>query len=275
MRYKVDADGFSNHLSELKYSGQLDDIYANPGERLDLANLACDAIQNAGGVVSGSSSDLFSHAMTGLPELSSSRSQDTLTEPHRQFTGGIQSLAGQFTGKSADRLFIPGNYKGNDRLTFKVSWSDKVLPRWVNVRSQLPYKLFTNGGWGLEPDDTSIEYMVRRSQVTGEVVGQVVARESIRVDFAALVGTEDDEPYTKIQMPTERGDVVLYQAARQSEELPLRLPQVVAAKFGLDIVRLDKRESDEEIQSGMIEALSGAVLTAKHRGDYNGTPMVR
>lgn len=274
MAYNGNADDFYEGLSHLKDSGDLDRIYSDPEKRLRMANRACDVIINQGSVVSGSDRGLFSHAMTGLPDLAWSPETREQVKQFEPFISGLFKLEGQFTGLNADIPFIPGKIESDlDEQGFRVPWHEGELPWWVYVRSQVPFTSLGNGGWGIDPDRTSVEYRVARNPFTNQVVGQVLARDSIGVNYNATLGV-GGRPVRTIQIPTTRNDVVLYQAVRESDSLPELMPTVEPAQFGLDMLRPYAQAPDYEIETKLVVALSAAARIARHRGDYNGTPMI-
>lgn len=272
MAYATNATDFCEHLNALDESGGLERAYADHEERLSIANLACSVIMNQGGVIGGRSRALFLHAMTGLPIISRTSTVEKLLEPFVPFNRGLDALEEQFTGLSADIPFIPGKSEQQEESSFNVDWHNGELPYWVNVRGQLPYIPMVDGGWGLGIKDTSLEYRVNRNPVTNKVVGQVVARKTVAVNFISILGI-GGPPVRSIQGQTLRRDVVLYQAERTATELPRSMPVVVPARFGLDIVKPDGLPS-YEVESSLVRALLIAASIAKHRGDDGGVKML-
>ncbi len=254
----VDIDDFFERLSEDGFNGVLN--YTRYENRLDYANHAVEAIKTAGSVISGSNHNLFTHAMVGLPDFSM---PDEYREQYQPFVSGLWSLAGQFSGLTADVPFVPGRTVGGNPSKFKAGGFKKNLPSWVYVRGREPYARMPEG-WGLDVAHTSLEYQVLRSSITNIVVGRIIARGCIGVSLEGIINHQHRGEVNRIS--TRKADVVLYQASRNVAELPDEMPAVNLAKFGLAIFSKEDRSYAE------IEALNTVVKAAQHRGDYNGLP---
>lgn len=263
MVYKMNPEDFFGGLDDLRDKGSLD--FTNEALRLKIANDAYAAIEYEGGILSSYGRGLFTYAMVGLPEFDAPESLEELNKP---FVRGLWALGKDFSAQTADMPFVPGDDGAEGASTFKAAGYKQKLPYRINIRGREPYTRLPQGS-GLDEMDSSLEYQVLKNPVTNRIVGRVIARGCFRVSLEEIFNYSYRGVYG---IPVYKGDVVLYQAARNATELPKTLPTVQPAKFGLNIFTSGKQQDVEFPSSRFSEALSVAVKAAQNRGDYNGLP---